>query len=66
MIFICNRFKISSEYGMSGCAMVNVRDLAGIANAWKLLVAPDPRLFQCKDNQSKKVSLGFIYIFLIV
>jgi len=48
------RFKISSEYPMSGCAMVNVRDLAGIANAWKLLVTPEPRLFQCKDNQDKK------------
>jgi len=48
------RFKISSEYAISGCAMVNVRDLAGIANAWKLLVTPEPRLFQCKDNQSKK------------
>eukprot|EP00088_Acartia_fossae_P007094 TRINITY_DN13295_c0_g1_i1.p1 TRINITY_DN13295_c0_g1~~TRINITY_DN13295_c0_g1_i1.p1 ORF type:complete len:737 (+),score=136.76 TRINITY_DN13295_c0_g1_i1:32-2242(+) len=48
------RFKISSEYGISGCAMVNVRDLAGIPNAWKLLVTPEPRLFQCKDNPSKK------------
>jgi len=48
------RFKLSSQYALSSCAMVNVRDLAGISNAWKLLVTPEPRLFQCKDAQSKK------------
>ena len=40
------RFKLSSIYPMSAIAMVNVRDLAGVKHAWKLLVSPDPRLFQ--------------------
>jgi len=48
------RFKMSSIYPISTIAMVNVRDLAGVKHAWKLLVTPDPRLFQCKDAESKK------------
>merc|ERR1719350_77543 len=51
------RFKMSSIYPMSSIAMVNVRDLAGVKHAWKLLVTPDPRLFQCKDAESKKAWL---------
>ena len=34
------RFKLSSQYPLSAFAMVNVRDLAGITNAWKLLISP--------------------------
>jgi len=52
------RFKMSSLYPISTIAMVNVRDLAGVKHAWKLLVTPDPRLFQCKDAESKKAWLG--------
>jgi hypothetical protein len=37
------RFKLSSLYPLNGFAMVNVRDLAGVVNAWKLLISPDPR-----------------------
>jgi len=48
------RFKLSSVYPSSAIALVNVRDLAGIRHAWKLLVSPEPRLFQCKDAASKK------------
>ena len=43
------RFKMSSIYPISTIAMVNVRDLAGVKHAWKLLVTPDPRLFQVSD-----------------
>jgi hypothetical protein len=37
------RFKLSSLYPLTAFAMVNVRDLAGVVNAWKLLISPDPR-----------------------
>ena len=40
------RYKLSSVYPVSTIAVVNVRDLAGVKNAWKLLVSPDARLFQ--------------------
>ena len=40
------RYKLSSVYPISTIAVVNVRDLAGVKNAWKLLVSPDARLFQ--------------------
>jgi len=52
------RFKLSSVYPLSTLAMVNVRDLAGVKHAWKLLVSPDPRLFQCKDSEAKKAWLS--------
>jgi len=52
------RFKLSSVYPLSTLAMVNVRDLAGVKHAWKLLISPDPRLFQCKDAESKKAWLS--------
>jgi len=48
------RYKLSSVYPVSTIAVVNVRDLAGVKNAWKLLVSPDARLFQCTDADSKK------------
>ena len=40
------RYKLSSVYPVNTIAVVNVRDLAGVKNAWKLLVSPDARLFQ--------------------
>lgn len=52
------RFKLSSVYPLSTLAMVNVRDLAGVKFAWKLLVSPDPRLFQCKDAEGKNAWLS--------
>ena len=36
----------------------NLRDLAGIKNAWKLLASPDNRLFQCTDAETKKRCLA--------
>ena len=37
--------------------MVNVRDLGGIKHTFKLLVYPDPRLFQCANADAKKVRM---------
>ena len=52
------RFQLSSVAPLPSLAMVNVRDLAGVKHAWKLLVPPDPRLFQCRDEDSKKAWLA--------
>ena len=52
------RFQLSSVAPLASLAMVNVRDLAGVKHAWKLLVPPDPRLFQCRDDESKKAWLA--------
>lgn len=38
--------------------MVNVRDLGGIKHAFKLLVFPDARLFQCANGDAKQVREG--------
>ena len=52
------RFKLSAVYPVATIAVVNVRDLAGIKNAWKLLAGPDVRLFQCTDADTKKKCLS--------
>ena len=52
------RFQLSSVVPLSTLAMVNVRDLAGVKHAWKLLVQPEPRLFQCRDDEGKKAWLA--------
>ena len=48
------RYRLSSLYQLDQAPMVNVRDLAGVQNALKLLVQPEPRLFQCKDGEAKR------------
>lgn len=48
------RYELSSQYLLSQAPVVNVRDLAGVPNAIKLLVSPHPRLFQCKNAESKR------------
>ena len=35
--------------------MVDVRDLGGIKHAFKLLLSPEARLFQCANAEAKKV-----------
>ena len=52
------RFKLSAVYPVSTIAVVNVRDLAGIKNAWKLLAGPDVHMFQCTDADTKKKCLA--------
>jgi hypothetical protein len=48
------RFKFSCLNELDSLAVVNVRDLGGIKHAFKLLVFPDARLFQCKNGQAKQ------------
>ena len=47
------RFKYSCLYELDSLAVVNVRDFGGIKYAFKLLVFPDARLFQCANSESK-------------
>ena len=52
------RFKFSYLYELDSLAVVNVRDLGGIKHAFKLLVFPDARLFQCANGDAKQVREG--------
>nr|XP_018897394.1 PREDICTED: exocyst complex component 8 isoform X1 [Bemisia tabaci] len=45
------RYKYEAGYELGSLAVVNVRDLK---NAFKLLVFPDTRVFQCSNSQTKK------------
>merc|ERR1712141_341741 len=47
------RFKYSCLYELDSLAVVNVRDFGGIKYAFKLLVFPDARLFQCANSEAK-------------
>ena len=47
------RFKYSCLYELDSLAVVNVRDFGGIKCAFRLLVFPDARLFQCANAESK-------------
>ena len=53
-----SRFKFSYLYELDSLAVVNVRDLGGIKHAFKLLVFPDARLFQCANGDAKQVRNG--------
>ncbi len=52
------RFKLSSLYPLNGFAMVNVRDLAGVVNAWKLLISPDPRQKKITSREPQTQGCG--------
>ncbi|CAG9814127.1 unnamed protein product [Phaedon cochleariae] len=41
-------------YDLSSLAVVNVRDLGNVKHAFKLLIFPDTRVFQCSSNGNKK------------
>ena len=56
--FVDSRFKFSYLYELDSLAVVNVRDLGGIKHAFKLLVFPDARLFQCANGDAKQVREG--------
>ena len=49
------RFKYSCLYELDSLAVVNVRDFGGIKCAFRLLVFPDARLFQCANAEAKSV-----------
>lgn len=49
------RFQYSCLYELDSLAVVNVRDLGGIKHAFKLLVFPETRLFQCANAPAKEV-----------
>lgn len=40
-------------YDLSSLAVVNVRDLGNVKHAFKLLIFPDTRVFQCASNSNK-------------
>ncbi|KAK9500474.1 hypothetical protein O3M35_001731 [Rhynocoris fuscipes] len=48
------KFKYECDYELGTLAVVNVRDLGNVKYAFKLLVFPDTRLFQCANHQSKE------------
>lgn len=51
-------------YDLSSLAVVNVRDLGNIKHAFKLLIFPDTRVFQCSSNSNKVYSI-YINIFTL-
>ena len=51
-----DRFQYSCLYELDSLAVVNVRDLGGIKHAFKLLVFPETRLFQCANAPAKEVT----------
>ena len=53
------RYKYSCFYELDSLAVVNVRDLGGIKHTFKLLVFPEPRLFQCANAEAKQVRCYF-------
>lgn len=48
------KFKYECIYELGSLAVVNVRDLGNVKYAFKLLVFPDTRLFQCANHQSRE------------
>eukprot|EP00096_Caligus_rogercresseyi_P015340 TRINITY_DN7788_c0_g1_i1.p1 TRINITY_DN7788_c0_g1~~TRINITY_DN7788_c0_g1_i1.p1 ORF type:complete len:751 (-),score=187.76 TRINITY_DN7788_c0_g1_i1:627-2591(-) len=48
------RFKFSCFYELDSLAVVNVKDLGGVKHAFKLLVFPFTRLFQCANASAKQ------------
>lgn len=44
-------------YDLSSLAVVNVRDLGNVKHAFKLLIFPDTRVFQCSSNTNKVIFL---------
>lgn len=49
-----SRYKFLTSYPISTLAVVNVRDLGTVKQAFKVLVFPDTRVFQCNSFASKK------------
>lgn len=49
-----NRYKFQVSYPISTLAVVNVRDLGSVKQAFKVLAFPDTRVFQCNSFAIKK------------
>lgn len=49
-----NRYKFQATYPISTLAVVNVRDLGSVKQAFKVLAFPDTRVFQCNSFAIKK------------
>ncbi|CAD0204398.1 unnamed protein product [Chrysodeixis includens] len=49
-----NRYKFQVSYPISTLAVVNVRDLGSVKQAFKVLAFPDTRVFQCNSFTIKK------------
>ncbi|CAG9104216.1 unnamed protein product [Plutella xylostella] len=49
-----SRYKFQQSYPISAIAVVNVRDLGNVKQAFKVLAFPDTRVFQCNSFASKK------------
>lgn len=49
-----NRYKFQASYPISTLAVVNVRDLGSVKQAFKVLAFPDTRVFQCNSFAIKK------------
>lgn len=61
------KYIYENMYDLSSLAVVNVRDLGNIKHAFKLLIFPDTRVFQCSSNNNKVGIYGnvnfFTYLF---
>jgi len=49
------RFRFDKFYELDSLPVVDVRDLGGIKHAFKLLLSPEARLFQCANAEAKKI-----------
>ncbi|XP_014245225.1 exocyst complex component 8 [Cimex lectularius] len=48
------KYKYQCKYDLATLAVVNVRDFGSVKHAFKLLVFPDTRLFQCPNHQARE------------
>ncbi|CAH0556750.1 unnamed protein product [Brassicogethes aeneus] len=48
------KYKFEVMYELGSLAVVNVRDLGDVKHAFKLLIFPETRIFQCSSNSNKK------------
>lgn len=53
-------------YDLSSLAVVNVRDLGNVKHAFKLLIFPDTRVFQCSSNSNKVNVHVCIFFYLLI
>lgn len=60
------RYKFDVFYEMGSLAVVNVRDLANVKYAFKLLAFPDTKMFQCTSSGSKVLNWAFRLRLLVV
>lgn len=54
------KYKFQSFFKLDGLAVVNVRDIGSVKNAFKILMFPDARVYQCDSPKTKKLWLDKI------